>query len=150
MVVLLGRESSDERIDSGYFLAGICRVHGAVGDDIPHDWTAVVARVDSLMARPRSTGPTKLYRYFSADGALLYVGVSLNAIVRLQRHSHQEWIDEVARVEIETHPDRPTAFAAEAEAIRTGRPRHNKVLNLDVQAEQLYERMMRDRGLRHG
>jgi len=37
------------------------------------------------------------------------------------------WADEIARIEVEYHPDRPTASAAEAKAVRELNPRYNRV-----------------------
>jgi predicted GIY-YIG superfamily endonuclease len=69
---------------------------------------------------------TDLYRYYDNDGSLLYVGVSLGAIARLQQHRCKaEWFDEVAKVTIEKFGARAEAFAAEAQAIREERPVHN-------------------------
>jgi hypothetical protein len=72
------------------------------------------------------TVPTRLYRHFDADNVLLYVGISLSAVQRLQRHSKRRWADQIARVEIVTFPTRAAALAAEAEAIVTERPLFNK------------------------
>lgn len=77
-----------------------------------------------------STGTTSLYRHFAADGALLYVGISLSWPARTKAHSKgARWFDQVARVEIEHFPDRASALDAEREAIRAERPKFNIVHN---------------------
>lgn len=72
------------------------------------------------------TGETKLYRHFDATGQLLYVGISLSAIHRLQQHKRTaHWASQIANVTIEPHPTRAAALAAEREAIRQENPAHN-------------------------
>ena len=69
---------------------------------------------------------TALYRHFDADGQLLYVGISVNALIRLSQHRHAPWFRTIARVEIEWHPTREAAEAAELAAIRMEGPVWNK------------------------
>lgn len=70
----------------------------------------------------------QLYRHFDAAGDLLYVGISLSAIGRLAQHrASADWFDQIAKVEIEQFETRDLALAAEAAAIDTERPRHNKL-----------------------
>jgi predicted GIY-YIG superfamily endonuclease len=67
-----------------------------------------------------------LYRLRSGVGGLLYVGISLNLAARLAQHRDcQPWWNEVVSVQVEPHPTREAALAAEREAIRTERPLHN-------------------------
>lgn len=69
---------------------------------------------------------THLYRHFDKHGALLYVGVSLNTLIRLGQHGdHSHWYDSIARVEIETFETRQKALEAEARAIFEEKPKHN-------------------------
>ena len=70
---------------------------------------------------------THLYRHFAADGTLLYVGISLSALGRLQAHRASAWSEDIARVEVETYPTRAAALAAEKAAIKSERPKHNRV-----------------------
>lgn len=73
---------------------------------------------------------TYLYRHFAADGALLYVGISLSWPARTKAHVQgSTWFDQVARVEIEQFPTRDEALAAERDAIKSERPRFNVVHN---------------------
>lgn len=70
---------------------------------------------------------TDLYRHFDSRGALLYVGISLNTIYRTMQHRQDShWFSDVATIEIEKHPSRDAALTAEARAIETERPKHNK------------------------
>jgi GIY-YIG catalytic domain-containing protein len=70
--------------------------------------------------------PNQIYRHFNAEGELLYVGISLSAIVRLAGHRNKsEWFDKIARVEIENLPNRSAALKAELLAIKTEKPKHN-------------------------
>jgi excinuclease UvrABC nuclease subunit len=68
-----------------------------------------------------------VYRHFDGDGRLLYVGCSLNPIMRLQQHRRSCWFDQIARVDIERHATRREALAAEATAIRLENPKYNSV-----------------------
>lgn len=69
---------------------------------------------------------TALYRHFDADGRLLYVGISLNAVARLCQHRRDaHWFGDIARIDIEWHPSRTAADKAEREAIVAECPLHN-------------------------
>lgn len=75
------------------------------------------------------TTETSLYRHFDKGGSLLYVGISLSAVERLNGHANSKWASEIARVEIERFPTRGDALNAERNAIRDERPIHNVVHN---------------------
>lgn len=80
---------------------------------------------------------TALYRHFDADGQLLYVGISLNAINRLREHGEgSPWFDDIARVEIEYFPNRLLASQAEAVAIAEENPVHNTNKRFATSCEQ--------------
>lgn len=69
---------------------------------------------------------TALYRHFDAAGALLYVGISNDALRRLCQHKDRShWQAEIRRVEVQWLPDRPSALAAEEAAIATEGPAWN-------------------------
>lgn len=69
---------------------------------------------------------TALYRHFDASGELLYVGISLNTVARTQQHAYGAlWFEQIKRIEIEWHANRPAAEAAEVQAIRSELPLHN-------------------------
>jgi len=73
--------------------------------------------------------PCFLYRHFAADGTLLYVGISLNSVVRLSQHKDASpWFAEIARIEIENFESRPVALAAERAAVQAENPKYNKHL----------------------
>lgn len=69
---------------------------------------------------------TCLYRYFDADGVLLYVGISVSALVRLRRHKREAaWFDKAATIKIERFRNRWNAAVAEYLAIKNEKPLHN-------------------------
>lgn len=71
---------------------------------------------------------TALYRHFDACGRLLYVGISLSAVHRLEQHrSHAHWFRDIARVDVQWLPSRDAAMKAEAAAIGEERPAFNVV-----------------------
>lgn len=71
---------------------------------------------------------TALYRHFDAAGALLYVGISLSVVQRLQQHKRAAgWFGEIARVDVQWHPTREAALAAERAAICAEGPSWNVV-----------------------
>jgi hypothetical protein len=74
--------------------------------------------------------PTQLYRHYDAQGRLLYVGISSSALLRMAAHKvNASWFNDVARIEIEAHPSRKAAQAAEAAAIESEKPLHNYIHN---------------------
>lgn len=74
--------------------------------------------------------PHVLYRFYDAEDALLYLGITVDEGVRWLVHAKTEWWPQVARVAIEKHPDRASAFVAEKAAIKAERPRYNVVHNV--------------------
>jgi predicted GIY-YIG superfamily endonuclease len=78
---------------------------------------------------PRFAGPNCVYRMFSADGDLLYVGLTVNPPARLLEHSRKTaWYHEVGHVTFTWYPDRQAAADGEREAIATESPRHNNYM----------------------
>lgn len=74
------------------------------------------------------TGTTYLYRLFSANHHLLYVGIGKSALVRLGSHlTDQPWADEIAHASVERFETRGEAEAAEKAAIKQELPRYNIV-----------------------
>lgn len=70
--------------------------------------------------------PHVLYRFFDADGVLLYVGISLHGIQRMSNHqTTQPWWSSVSRTSLEHFPDRESAREAERAAIASEGPRYN-------------------------
>jgi len=81
-------------------------------------------------APPDPSRPTWVYRYFDADGGLLYIGVAFDVLKRAEGHRrHAEWWPLAATYTEELFPTRTAALAAEAEAIRTEHPLFNVVHN---------------------
>lgn len=79
-------------------------------------------------ARRPSPTSTFLYWHFDADGLLLYVGISIQAIARFSGHrSTAHWAHLVARIDIEAYPTRDAALTAEKTAIKNERPRYNVI-----------------------
>jgi predicted GIY-YIG superfamily endonuclease len=70
-----------------------------------------------------------LYRFYSADDTLLYVGLTINPGRRMEKHRGREWWRDVARITLEQHPDLDTLRRAERLAIETERPLHNIRMN---------------------
>lgn len=68
-----------------------------------------------------------LYRYFDADDALLYVGVSADPFVRRGQHARKDWMRELRYAEFEWFSSRSDALDAEKQAIWRERPKWNIV-----------------------
>lgn len=69
-----------------------------------------------------------LYRFFDTAGDLLYIGITNDPGRRWGRHAGDKpWWNEVDRIELERHPDRPTVLLAERDAIKAEYPRYNVV-----------------------
>jgi excinuclease UvrABC nuclease subunit len=66
---------------------------------------------------------TAIYRAFSPDGSLLYVGIAKNWGARWAQHAQcSPFFGGVARLDVRYMPTREEALVAEAEAIRNERP----------------------------
>ena len=73
------------------------------------------------------TVQTALYRLYGRDDQLLYVGIASDLSRRWDQHSRaQSWWHLVTRREVEWLSDRPSAEAAEVQAIQTEAPLFNK------------------------
>jgi predicted GIY-YIG superfamily endonuclease len=67
-----------------------------------------------------------LYRHFDASDNLLYVGISLHPINRLDQHRKiSPWAGDIVRVEIQHLETREIALEAEWDAIQNEKPKHN-------------------------
>lgn len=67
-----------------------------------------------------------LYRFFSSDDVLLYVGRTINPRTRLRTHARsKDWYEDAVRIEMERFPDIESLALAEIEAIKKERPVHN-------------------------
>jgi len=66
------------------------------------------------------------YKLYDAFGLLLYVGCSRNVRARMNHHKQKmSWFPRVAKTVIESHESRNSALEAEAELIRTLKPKYN-------------------------
>ncbi|MGB0903080.1 GIY-YIG nuclease family protein [Halocynthiibacter sp.] len=72
---------------------------------------------------------SNVYRAFSGDGALLYVGKANNVPSRIAQHKNvkAKWIEFCVRVEAVPYRCEQDAFNAEMRAIRTEKPLFNVV-----------------------
>jgi len=67
-----------------------------------------------------------LYRWFDADGVLLYVGISSTLPSRVKQHSKSAaWFDEASFMTIEWHEGRSAVERAERRAIAIEAPLYN-------------------------
>jgi predicted GIY-YIG superfamily endonuclease len=83
---------------------------------------AFTARQRAEMADDR---PTALYRFFDAEGGLLYIGITASVPSRISEHSRKAWCWQAASVTLDWYPSASLARAAERIAIQTEQPRHN-------------------------
>lgn len=73
----------------------------------------------------------QLYRHFDYSGALLYVEISASSPARTGQHmANSPWANQIARIDVESLPDRKSAMLAEMTAIITEAPLHNKSWHL--------------------
>jgi len=107
-----------------------------------------------VAAKPKQHGT--LYRYFSADGELLYIGRTKRGQRRVLEHIQSApWFDQVANATFEKVPlaelDR-----REAEAIYREQPRHNKISRGPLLRSSFFDALavgrdqLRSDGLREG
>jgi excinuclease UvrABC nuclease subunit len=68
---------------------------------------------------------TTVYRYYDAHGVLLYVGKSMNIVVRSTQHRGKPWFESVATITLEWFDDYWLARDAERRAIRDEHPLYN-------------------------
>lgn len=76
-----------------------------------------------------------MYRMYDDDGALLYVGCSVQWPTRLDEHAAaKHWWENVANVRVEHFADWPDALRAEALALANEGPLHNIAGNKNLRA----------------
>ena len=81
-----------------------------------------------------------LYRQFSKEGDLLYVGVSCRIPQRIKEHSkHSPWWDDVAKIDVEHFESRDAVLDAEKRAIQTESPKFNIHHNCSVEPDRKVE-----------
>jgi len=70
--------------------------------------------------------PHDVYTAYNAEGRVLYVGQSVNALQRIAQHRYTSpWGRAWARLELRSFPTRADALSFEAALIRALRPAHN-------------------------
>jgi hypothetical protein len=95
----------------------------SVQNEAPRTLTPVATRP----ADPPHPGAAAVYRFYDADGALLYIGSTDQPALRWSRHGERRpWWSEVETFTLEWWPDRAQAFTEEFKAIRQEAPRYNK------------------------
>lgn len=82
-----------------------------------------LAEQDPALIEPPRAG--YLYRYKDASGALLYVGISINAVARLGQHRKKDWFPLIATISVERFETYAEAEIAELKAICNEQPIHN-------------------------
>jgi predicted GIY-YIG superfamily endonuclease len=86
--------------------------------------TAEIRRRETARkAAERRKLPHAVYRMYSSDGTLLYIGCTYNVPVRLR--GHIAWLPQVASITLEWYPNVDEALAAETQAIRDENPIYN-------------------------
>lgn len=74
-----------------------------------------------------------LYRHYDGEGRLLYVGIAVDALKRLNQHyDTAEWYDEIVYVTIQRYSDRTDLEIAEKVAIEQESPLFNRTGSLRV------------------
>jgi predicted GIY-YIG superfamily endonuclease len=69
---------------------------------------------------------TYVYKLWSADKVLLYVGISKSLMTRIDQHAKgKEWAEEIETVTAKAYPSRDSARAAEIQAIKAENPQYN-------------------------
>jgi predicted GIY-YIG superfamily endonuclease/predicted transcriptional regulator len=95
------------------------------------------------------TARTALYRYFAADGSLLYIGIAFDPDARAEQHArnaHDTWWPQAATRTDEWFDSRRDAEFAEIDAIAKERPRFN--VRDNPHAPQAIQRIDRARAAR--
>jgi excinuclease UvrABC nuclease subunit len=73
-----------------------------------------------------------LYRFYDAEGSLLYVGITKFFEPRLKQHyKNAEWFFDTASVKLEHYQTRQEVERAETQAIEQESPRYNIAKSLD-------------------
>lgn len=127
----------------GSNLTEICRELG-ISRSTPDRWRrkipktiAILDAMDEYMEKTHGPKlkamPCQLYRHFSKDGTLLYVGISLNALLRQHAHKtgRSPWYQQIAKIEIENFSSKKAALEAEKKAIKNDKPLYNVIHNID-------------------
>lgn len=75
-----------------------------------------------------------LYRWWDADGKILYIGKSIAVLSRAESHRNRsKFFDEAVMMTMERYPDELTLAQAEVAAINAERPPYNVAHNREVE-----------------
>ncbi len=81
-----------------------------------------------LAPLPGAPMKTQLYRHFDKNRNLLYVGISLSAIQRLEQHkTDSKWFNQIATITVQHFNSRSDAQWAETQVIHNENPKYNIV-----------------------
>lgn len=70
--------------------------------------------------------PTALYRHYSKDNELLYIGVSMTITGRTAKHeTTAPWFQQIDHIKLQWYGSRSSALIAEEQAIKSEKPTHN-------------------------
>lgn len=89
------------------------------------DLSKYLTSVRPLLADPRFHEITYLYRYFSEEGRLLYVGVTNDPFTRHHQHRGSPWWRSARSIRIEWFPGQKLALIAESICILDEKPDPN-------------------------
>ena len=81
--------------------------------------------IDKFLSDPRWADPTTLYRYFTADGILLYIGITNQPHARHDAHTGKMWFPLARYYRSEVFPCRRVAEWAEDRVIDAENPEFN-------------------------
>ena len=89
------------------------------------------------MSAPVDGTPHIMYRLYSAEDELLYIGITMNFPARINQHKNDKfWWEEVSTIRLERHRSRNALRAAEREAILAERPTYNLAHNAPARIGQ--------------
>jgi hypothetical protein len=107
------------REESGFGLGRLSPIGASI---VRQQNVRALTRSGFLLAR---NAPTALYRFWSKDDTLLYVGISRSPEARRRDHMRKAWWPDVAHGSFKWFRTRSEALQAEARAIRDEGPLHN-------------------------
>lgn len=99
-----------------------------MGDDMTTGPSPRIRRVNERGAirYHGPSDPSSVYRIYDSAGTLIYVGMSYEPDVRVRvQRREKPWGHEIARHEVDWHPNRQTAQQAEERLIKERQPRYN-------------------------
>lgn len=118
---------------------------------VPGSTTGSSVTLGKVPVQSTRPGHTALYRFFSADGALLYVGITKRLTTRFREHSNtSKWWPVAHSHSVEWYATRTLAGRSERAAISDEKPLHNVLhtprARLPIADRSSREYMTEDRG----